>query len=676
MLRMRFPVVALTLVGIAAVVASPASAVTGLAQSTLVTAVPAGATPNVNNGVVLTMVQVGTRIITGGSFTSVSPPGVTGSSQAVTRNYLMAFDATTGQVDPSFVPAVDGMVEGLTPGPTADTVYVGGYFSNVNGVKSKGITLLSTVTGAVVPGFKPAALDGAVWSIIPVPGHLIIGGTFTKIGSAAHSGIGSLNPTTGAIDPWMGIQLTGHHNYNGVSGSNAAVGARRMDVNPGANRLIVVGNFKNAGGALHDQIVLIDLGASATIDPSWNTASFSATCASSAYDTYVRDVAFAPDGSYFVVADTGGGGKTAANTDGTRALCDSASRWEIGATGTDVQPTWVDYTGNDSFESVTTTGSAIYVGGHERWVNNNLGSDSAGAGAVPRPGLVALDPASGLPFSWNPGRNPRGAGAYALLATPQGLYVGSDTTYIGNKTYYRGRIASFPLVGGEVLPSTATGSLTRGTVYIAGPGSSPAGTLVARAFNGSTVGSTSTVDASTDWSQVRGAFMVGSWLYYGWSDGKLYRRTFDGTTLGSPSVVDPYDDPYWQNVQTGSGQTYASKPPTLYGSELQGVTGMAYASGKLFYSRSGKTNLYWRWFSPESGIVGALETAGTGSESFAGADGMFLSGSTLYWTSKSNGALHSVAFNGGSPSASTDQVVSGPPVDSTDWHSQGMFLLP
>jgi hypothetical protein len=280
-----------------------------------------------------------------------------------------------------------------------------------------------------------------------------------------------------------------------------------------------------------------------------------------------------------------------------------------------------------------------------------------------------------MPLSWNPGRNPRGAGAYALLATSQGLYVGSDTTYIGNKTYYRGRVAAFPLAGGEVLPSTATGSLP-GTVYLAGPGSPAGSSLVARSFDGSHAGSTSTVDTTTDWSQARGAFVVGSWLYYGWSDGTLYRRTFDGSTLGAAALVDPYDDPLWQNVQTGSGQTYASKPPNLYGSELQGVTGMAYSAGRLYYTRSGKPTLYWRWFSPESGVIGSAETASTGTDNLSGADGIFLSGGTLYWANKNNGSLHAVPFNGGSPNAAGDLVVSGPPIDSTDWRSLGMFLVP
>ena len=155
------------------------------------------------------------------------------------------------------------------------------------------------------------------------------------------------------------------------------------------------------------------------------------------------------------------------------------SRWETSDTGSSGRPTWIDYTGNDSFDSVTTTGSAIFVGGHARWINNSLASDAAGPGAVARPGIAALDFASGLPLSWNPGRNPRGAGAYVMLATPQAFFVGSDTTYIGNSRYYRGRIAPFPYSGGEVLPSTPIATLP-GNVFIAGPGLVPGSGLVKR----------------------------------------------------------------------------------------------------------------------------------------------------------------------------------------------------
>ena len=456
----------LTAVAAVSVVATPsAQGQLSVAQSTVVSAVPASFTPDIDGGVVFSLAQVGSWIVAGGSFTSVTPHG---STTAVPETGLVAFDQSTGALDASFKPTLDGQVNAVLPGPMANTVFVGGAFGTVNGVKSKGLTLLDLSTGSIVAGFKPPVLNGVVQVLRLSGGRLYIGGSFTLASGITHDGLITANPTTGTLDPFMNVQLTGHHNYDGVSGANGSVGARAMDISPDGSRAVVVGNFKNANGALSDQIVMIDLnGTSAVIDPTWKTAAFTATCSSKLFDSYVDDVDFSPDGSYFVVVATGAGTFTM-NTDKTRSLCDSASRWSTTDTGTDVKPSWVDYTGDDTFWSVAVTGTAVYVGGHQRWVNNPNGPNVAAVGAVARPGIVALDPANGLPLAWNPGRNPRGEGAYSLLATPLGLYVGSDTDYIGNRKYKHDEVAFFPLAGGSTPASTTTTPLPA-NVYEAGP---------------------------------------------------------------------------------------------------------------------------------------------------------------------------------------------------------------
>lgn len=664
-------VVATMVIGFAGAVIAPQMAGSvGASQPTLVSVTPAAFTPNVANGTVYGLAQVGSWIVVGGSFTSVTPHG----GSTVTRNRVFAFDQATGALAPGFAPNVDGTVNAVIAGPTPNTVYLGGAFTNVNGVRSKSVALLNLSDGSRVNGFQPAPMNGIIDDLRLVNGHLWVVGGFTTLAGVSHQGIGTLVPGTGALDPYVNVQLTGHHNFNGT-GANGALGGRAMDINAAGTRAVIVGNFKNADGVVHDQIVLLDLGAtSATVDPTWNTSQYSARCSSNSFDTYVEDVDFAPNGSYFAVVSTGGS-TFSTNIDGTRGLCDTAARWEIGATGTNVKPSWIDYTGNDTFWSVAATGTAIYAGGHARWINNPLGSDSSAAGAVPRPGLVALDPVNGLPFRWNPGRNPRGVGTYALLATDQGLYTGSDTDWIGNRTYLRQKLAFFPLAGGETPPSTATSTLP-GNVYQAGPmpggstTSPSADLLTARPVNGSTVGASSTVSTTgTAWGATRGAFMVGGSLFWPSTDGNVYQATFDGSTVGTPAVVDPYNDPYWSTVDTGSGQTYRGVKSNYY-SEISKITGQFYAAGRIYYSLSGASALFYRYFEPDDGVVGGTEFTVSGAD-FSNVSGMTLSSSTLYYARRTDGTLHTMSFVNGVPNGATDTTFNS----TVDWRARSLFLF-
>ena len=637
----------------------------GPSQPTLVNAVPSVNTPNVNNGAVHTIVQVGSTIVIGGTFSSVTGHG---AGSAVNRPYIAAFDQSTGALVPGFAPKLDGEVHGVTAGTSAGTVVVTGAFRTVNGVAAKSVAVLNVSTGALVQGFKAAVMNGAAYESRLVGSRLIVVGSFTTVGGVAHGGIVALNATTGALDPYIAITLTGHHNYDGT-GSQGAVGGRGIDVSPDGSKAVVIGNFKNANGVLHDQIFMLNLGASAgTINTGWNTAGYTARCFASLFDSYVSDVDFSPDGSYFAVVATGGTGK---NTDGTHALCDSAARWVTNASGANVQPVWADFTGSDTFWSVAVTGSAIYAGGHQRWVNNINGPNNAGEGAVPRPGIVALDPVNGMPFSWNPGRNPRGEGAYALLATSQGLYVGSDTDYIGNHKYLRPKIAFFPVAGGESIPSAATSSLP-GKLYEAGPTNTGSpNSLTYHTVNGSTIGPTTTVPTSVTWSATRGAFLAGSHVFFG-MNGTFYQASFSGGSVGTPVVLDPYNDPAWKNVQTGSGQTYQGVQSSYY-SALPNITGAFFTNGRLYYARTNTTQLSYRYFEPESGVIGAQEFKVSGGN-WANIAGMVLSGSTLYYASKVDGTLHTVPFVNGAPSGSGDKKISGPGIDGIDWRAKALFI--
>ncbi len=115
------------------------------------------------------------------------------------------------------------------------------------------------------------------------------------------------------------------------------------------------------------------------------------------------------------------------------------SRWTVPAPA---KPTWINYTGGDTLHSVAVSGAAVYVQGHQRWLDNPQGADSAGAGAVDRPGIGAIDPATGLALPWNPGKT-RAVGGKDMLLTTSGLWVGSDGKYFGGES--RPRIAFAPL---------------------------------------------------------------------------------------------------------------------------------------------------------------------------------------------------------------------------------------
>jgi hypothetical protein len=221
-----------------------------------------------------------------------------------------------------------------------------------------------------------------------------------------------------------------------VAGNAGPTEVYRFAVNPAGTRLVGVGNFTTVGGQTRWRAFMLTLGATATVNPWWYPP-LQNMCAADSLPDYMRDVDFSPDGSWFAVVATGfvpqAGGVG-------RDLCDATARFETGVANP-TRPTWINYTGGDTLHSVAATDAAVYVQGHQRWLDNPQGRNSAGPGAVSRPGIGAIDPTSGLALPWNPTKD-RGVGGKDLYVTFQGLWVGSDTTHIGGETH--ARIALMP----------------------------------------------------------------------------------------------------------------------------------------------------------------------------------------------------------------------------------------
>ena len=659
------PAVIISLLVSIALLGLPGAAHAGSAQPIVVNVTPSPDTPNVDDGSVQAIAQVGNRIVLGGNFTTVSPPGA--DTPTISRPYILAFDATTGYLDQGFTPNLDGPVNALLPGPTNGSVYVAGSFKTVNGsALRRGITLLDLADGSRDPGFTPPVLGGGdVSDMARSGGRLFLAGSFTTADGAPFGGLAAVDAQTGSLAAsYLHLPVAGHHNFPVGSGVSAPVGVTAIDVAPDGSRLVAVGNFTSVNGVAHNQIAMIDLGATgAAVDPAWATAGYAPACSYWLNDTYVRDVDFSPDGSYFVVVATGG------PHPGT--LCDAAARWETGATGTGVQPTWVDSTGGDTLLSAAVTGTAVYVGGHQRWLNNPVGNNSAAEGAVPRPGVAALDPANGLPLAWNPGRDPRGVGTWALLATPDGLWMGSDSSHIGvpGSGITRGRIALFPLAGGSRVTPTTTPGLP-GDIYLGAPADGSAA-VSSRHFDGNQAGPTLHQPyGGMDWPTVRGAVMIAGTLYYGRSDGSFSSRTFDGTSYGPETTLDPYHDPRWDNVPDGSGGTYTGAYSS-FTAEISSLRSLFFQAGRLYYTVTGRAGLYYRYFTPDSGTVGGTEFQASGGRDWSGAEDAFVAGAQLYYTSVSNGGLYRVDFPAGTPIPGTATVVD----TAQDWRAGAAFLF-
>jgi PKD repeat protein len=668
---------------------------------------PASWTPHVLDGYVRTFAEAGDIVLAGGNFSTVTGPN--GGAQ-LARDNIVAFEKGTGAILGSFNPSLNGEVFEILPTGDGQTVYVVGGFTSWNGQNVSRIIKVNATTGQRVAAFSPPGFNGRIHDAALSGDRLYVMGRFTTISGQPHTLVAALNPSTGTLIPEVKIDIAVPRPNRPDGFLTVASG----DVTPDGSRMVIIGNFTEIAGQPRYQIGMLDLTTTPISVANWQTNEYNDSCAS-VFDTYMRDVEISPDGSHFVVVTTGAfaGGHPAGGNQGAGTLCDTAARWDFSQTGSGLLPTWVNWTGGDTLLSTAVTESVAYLGGHQRWQNNPFAGDRVGPGSVGREGIAAAEIRGGSTISWNPGRS-RGVGVYGMLATDEGLWIGSDTDRIG-RWFYRARIAFMPLAGGTELPVEYTGQLP-GAVYSVGRDTGSAeqiNQLVRREFDGTDVGASQIVpssDSEVPWGNIRGAFMVDGTLYTGWQEGttRTFRaHSFDGQTLGTPEIIDIRGLSVNRATDQGMGTGTARSPRNVTdfaNFDLPNTRGMFYdaASGRLYFntpaSDGGTTTggggtavrLSWRQFSTESRIVGAVRNNGPLSIPAQGNSpgldwsavrSMFLDGDHLFVADTSgnltrwNWVSNAGTPSSGTPVAGSGVVVSGPGIDGEDWRARDAFIF-
>jgi hypothetical protein len=188
-------------VGLACVGATPAVADT-VPVAPAPPTVAADVLPTVQiNGVVWGQAVVGTRVYATGSFTKARPAGSAAGTNEVTRSNILAYDLSTGALVSSWAPSLNAQGMAIAGSPDGTRVYVVGDFTSVSGVTRNRIVALDASTGAVISSFAPS-LNARARAVAVTGSAVYAGGSFSVASGVGRQRLAAFSPSNGAVLPF------------------------------------------------------------------------------------------------------------------------------------------------------------------------------------------------------------------------------------------------------------------------------------------------------------------------------------------------------------------------------------------------------------------------------------------------------------------------------------------
>ena len=127
-----------------------------------------------------------------------------GGAGEVVANNIFAYDLTTGNRVASFSHSLNAQGLVIKASPDGSRIYVGGDFTQVDGIARGHLAAFSTATGALVAraGYTPPNVGAQVRGLGVTASTVFVGGNFLSANGLARTRLAAFANSNGAMLPW------------------------------------------------------------------------------------------------------------------------------------------------------------------------------------------------------------------------------------------------------------------------------------------------------------------------------------------------------------------------------------------------------------------------------------------------------------------------------------------